>query len=216
MRRPSAATASSCRIPSAARRRRTDSRGSIPRRPSRPGCGTASSSGASASRPGSSPEIRSGSRRRRARRRAHAAQARGNARCTVSPATRCCRCRSPDDRRTGRAECPGSSSTSGGRARRDRGCRTTRSSGACEACRMTFCSSRILNYVGRRGAGIAPRASSGERRSPGRTGGRARDRRRARSCPPDSPPAGHACAGSPALRRPGSEARFPLPSARRR
>ena len=73
MPRPSAAPAWSCRSPSAARRRRTDWRGSIPRRPSPPGCGTASSSAASASRPGSSPGTRSGSRRRRARRRARAA-----------------------------------------------------------------------------------------------------------------------------------------------
>ena len=92
-RRPSAARAWSCRSPSAARRRRTDSRGSTPRRPSPPGCGTASSSGASASRRGSSPGTRSGTRRHRARRRARAARARGNARCTAWPATTCCRCR---------------------------------------------------------------------------------------------------------------------------
>ena len=111
--RPSAARAWSCRSPSAARRRRTDWRGSTPRRPSPPGCGTASWSGASASRRGSSPGTRSGSRPHRARRRARAARARGNARCTAWPATTCCRCRSPAARRTGRAGCPGSSSTSG-------------------------------------------------------------------------------------------------------
>ena len=47
-------------------------RGSIPRRPSRPGCGTASSSAASASRRGASPGIRAESRRPRARRSARA------------------------------------------------------------------------------------------------------------------------------------------------
>ena len=58
------------------------------------------------------------------------ARARGSARCTAWPPTTCCRCRSPAGRRTGRAECPGSSSTSGGRARRGRGGRTSLRSGA--------------------------------------------------------------------------------------
>ena len=50
----------------------------------------------------------------------------------------------------------------------------------------------------------------------GRIGGRARDRRRASSCRPGSPPAVHACAGSPARRRPGSRTRFRPRWARRR
>ncbi len=62
--------------------------------------------------------------------RSRARPVRGSAHCTASPPTRCCRCRSPAGRRTGRAECPGSSSTSGGRARRGRGGRTRIASGA--------------------------------------------------------------------------------------
>ena len=77
--RPSAATAWSCRSPPAARRRRADCRGSIPRRPCWRGCGRASRWAAAASRRATSPGIRAGSRRLRGRRC-----------CTCSASTRKC------------------------------------------------------------------------------------------------------------------------------
>ena len=88
-------------------------RGSIPRRPCWRDCGTASPSAASASRRATSPGTRAESRRPRARPGARARRARGSACCRASARTRCCRCRSPAGRRTGRAGCRGSSSTSG-------------------------------------------------------------------------------------------------------
>ena len=76
-----AAKAWSCRSPSAAPRRRSDCRGSTPRRPCWRGCGTASRSGAAGSRRATSPGTRAGSRRPRRRRLDLLGQRRGNASC---------------------------------------------------------------------------------------------------------------------------------------